>query len=1527
MCGTSQDTQNSKSEEASPTKSQNSSTTTASSTNKPSKPSSGKMVICRVNLLDGSTFETEIEFWLNNEKKISKQVKGGTWVFEFQVKFYPPEPSLLNDDITRYQLCLQIRVDVYNGKLPCSFVTHALLEDFDHVIILSLIVKVKCICITRGQTPEEAELHFLENAKKLAMYGVDLHKAKDSENVDIMLGVCASGLMVYRDKLRINRFVWPKIIKLSYKRNNFYIKVRPSDMDEFENTIRFKLLNHKMAKRLWKTCVEHHTFFRLKEAEPPKTGTLFPRFNSKFRYSGRTQKQLRDKNQLMDRPQKPFDRGQYKNKSMPLDSKARSMDDVNDKYGKGYPDENDRLDHKGGVPTPLSTVGPPPYRRNEEGYNKYPESHMERPNQQHPLDATEDRTDRTLPHEDRTADTPGSHTGDTLGLQEGAPLSGKKGKKSKEDKEREKREKEEEKKRKKEEEKRKKEEKDKKKHKPDDLSTTEDRTDKLGDPNATETLEGVPPGSAGLDSVNVQLAYRKPETDKSPKKDEAKDKYGQANDKYGPGHDKYGPEYNKYGPGYDNYGPEYGDKRYGPGSPGDDKYGPGYGPESERYGKHGPGSGDNRYGPDSDKYGPGYDKYGPGYDKYGPRSPGDEKNGPGYDDRYGPGHDKYGPGYDKYGPGYDDHENKHDKDKKDKKGDKKDKKDHYKDKKGDHHKDKKGDDKHDDKDKKGGGGLFGKFGKKSHDKDKEPKSPRKDTEDGINVSGPGISVVGYPPGVTMTDDQKDENKEETAEFKSTEIVFENEREPEESERTEEHIETEIIDQQILPLEVKRVEAEVGVIKPDDTAENNPEESENTKDETNPGTSDISENKEEKDESSEQQTENTSEENEEQKDEIVVGVIPVPAISVSEESDRIKSEKNNEDVEKNNEDVEKNNEDVEKSPEDFEKSSEEVEKNSEEVDKSKEKEDPKEKKKREKEEKERQKQLKKEEEKRKKEEKQKEKERIKEEKKKEVERKKEEKRLAIEKKKEEKQKEKERKEQEKKDKQLEKERKEQEKKEKAHKKEEKKETVVLTSIEIEDDENVDKQIENQEENQDSQEATVKDDKEGKINLETKEDKNETLTFINTTTSETVVEKSEEQKVVQKQEVVTNKQEQETETNKQEQEIVITNDVKQEVDDDKHNNVGNTEQSENKDELIMQKGQIHEVNIIDTTKLRYIDESLNGNPELEGEITIVTESENAKEEETNKSEEQTKSEKTKDKKKKEKPKKEKKKEKKVKEKKDKSNDKDKKKKGSDTGCFSFIKKGPKKDSDVEMEEEKQTGDLPMEPWPNESEEQQKGVGLGWALPGMQELQEKQAAKAGLLGRGEGDGAGAGDIPPEYYNSIDRKMQFIPVTPPTTEVRSDRLSPSGGQEEGESMPFFTPTGLENGSLGKKKPPPVPPKGSKLSSEEDRHLYTESNLPPTVATEGFKFEPGTDEPPISTTNVPIVKTQTRTVTYEKDGIPVATEDSILISSSSHTTRTQTIETTKLLAAAIRSVTDMNPDLSVEKIEYMRQIEESDKK
>ncbi|XP_041824102.1 band 4.1-like protein 3a isoform X2 [Melanotaenia boesemani] len=269
--------------------------------------------------------------WLDPAKELKKQVRGVPWNFSFNVKFYPPDPAQLSEDITRYFLCLQLRQDIVSGRLPCSFATHTVLGSYtvqselgdydpdecspDYVSELcfapnqtkEMEEKIMDLHKTyRGMSPAEAEMHFLENVKKLSMYGVDLHHAKDSECVAIMLGVCSSGLLVYRDRLRINRFSWPKILKISYKRNNFYIKIRPGEFDQFESMIGFKLLNHRAAKRLWKVCVEHHSFFRLlSPEEPPKK---FLSLGSKFRYSGRTQIQSRRASAQISRPAPNFPR-------------------------------------------------------------------------------------------------------------------------------------------------------------------------------------------------------------------------------------------------------------------------------------------------------------------------------------------------------------------------------------------------------------------------------------------------------------------------------------------------------------------------------------------------------------------------------------------------------------------------------------------------------------------------------------------------------------------------------------------------------------------------------------------------------------------------------------------------------------------------------------------------------------------------------------------------------------------------------------------------------------------------------------------------------------------------------------------------------------------------------------------------------------------------------------------------------------------------------------------------------------------
>ncbi|XP_074593956.1 uncharacterized protein LOC141849499 isoform X4 [Brevipalpus obovatus] len=291
-----------------------------------------------LNLLEKDYFglsfrdQEDVRTWLILDRKVSKQIRNAAWVFHFEVKFYPPDPSLLQEDITRYLLCLQVRNDILSCRLPCSMVTYSLLgsylvqselgdydedqhgtgidylKEFRFAPNQTEVLKERVAELHKqhkGQTPAESELHYLDTAKKLAMYGVELFPASDSSGVDIMIGVCASGLSVYKDRLKMNRFAWPKILKISYRRNSFYVKIRPGEFEQFESTVGFKLANHRAAKRLWRTAVEHHTFFRLTEAEPPpKPKFFFPRFGSKFRYSGRTQFQSR--RSVINRPQPQF---------------------------------------------------------------------------------------------------------------------------------------------------------------------------------------------------------------------------------------------------------------------------------------------------------------------------------------------------------------------------------------------------------------------------------------------------------------------------------------------------------------------------------------------------------------------------------------------------------------------------------------------------------------------------------------------------------------------------------------------------------------------------------------------------------------------------------------------------------------------------------------------------------------------------------------------------------------------------------------------------------------------------------------------------------------------------------------------------------------------------------------------------------------------------------------------------------------------------------------------------------------------
>lgn len=277
--------------------------------------------------------------WLDLQKKVSKQVKDSPWLFEFCVKFYPPEPSQLREDLTRYLLVMQVRRDVVEERLPCSFVSYAILAsyliqseigDFDSLHHTRDGEYVKEFAVApqgvdtpelrgriaemhrqhRGLTPAEADLYYLDQAKRLAFYGIDLHPAASHEKQDLLLGVNAYGLSIFREKLRLNRYPWPKILKISYRKNYFYIKLRSGEFEQVDDNVTYKCPTSRSAKRLWKVCVDFHTFFRLKQPEDGKSAPFrFPRFGSKnYQYSGSTAWGAKRRADTLDRMPPTFER-------------------------------------------------------------------------------------------------------------------------------------------------------------------------------------------------------------------------------------------------------------------------------------------------------------------------------------------------------------------------------------------------------------------------------------------------------------------------------------------------------------------------------------------------------------------------------------------------------------------------------------------------------------------------------------------------------------------------------------------------------------------------------------------------------------------------------------------------------------------------------------------------------------------------------------------------------------------------------------------------------------------------------------------------------------------------------------------------------------------------------------------------------------------------------------------------------------------------------------------------------------------
>lgn len=253
----------------------------------------------------------ECILWLDPSKSIKKQLGNYQQPLYFRVKFYVSDPSKLHEEYTRYQFYLQLRCDILNEKLIlppstaillASYIVQSELGDHnpdehgpDYLSNLCLVPNqteemerkiVELHKLHKGQLPADAEFNFLDHAKRLDMYGVELHSAKDNTNKNIQLGVTYIGLVVFHNNIKINTFSWSKIMKISFKRKQFFIQLRREPSEDYDTLLGFNMESYRSSKTLWKSCVEHHTFFRL---HSPKVKRKFLSLGSKFTYSGRTE--------------------------------------------------------------------------------------------------------------------------------------------------------------------------------------------------------------------------------------------------------------------------------------------------------------------------------------------------------------------------------------------------------------------------------------------------------------------------------------------------------------------------------------------------------------------------------------------------------------------------------------------------------------------------------------------------------------------------------------------------------------------------------------------------------------------------------------------------------------------------------------------------------------------------------------------------------------------------------------------------------------------------------------------------------------------------------------------------------------------------------------------------------------------------------------------------------------------------------------------------------------------------------------